>query len=1421
MKHIESNQTVRVWADGHQPLHWWIDAQCRRTPDATALRFESECMTYGELANLSDRMARKLARAGVAPGHQVVLWMPRSLELVVALLAVLKAGAAYVPLDMQLPSGRLQAMLQDINPRLLVCGPEVPPGIGDVQPMRCDLSALQASSSDDLLQLPEVSADWAAYAIFTSGSTGLPKAAVNSHRGIVNRLLWMQDVYRLTSADVVLQKTPYSFDVSVWEFFWPLMFGATLEIARPGGHLDPFYVGDLVRERGVTVLHFVPTVLRLFCGTLAPDWASGLRLMFCSGEHLPLDLMREVLTRWPTLGLHNLYGPTECAVDVTFWDCRANQSAEKVLIGRPVANTRVYVLDDQLEPVAPGDVGELFLAGIQVGGGYLNRPQLTAERFLPDPYVADHPGALGVSMYRTGDLGRWTLDGHLEYLGRTDFQVKLSGVRIELGEIESQLRAQEGCQDALVLKRTEGENEQLHGVLVLTAALAQQGSEERSAWIEAVRAALHDVLPAIMVPSRLHVIDVMPLTSSGKTDRRAVEAWLDARSAKKPDSDPSGRQWATPEQAWVAQAWERHLASAPTSVDDRFIALGGGSLLALKVAAELSRLSGLRVSPALPMMHATLGAQARALSSCLALGSGVPTRLPEQQSTLSASQQQLLLSGLLDETGAALLVQVPLVLAADQCLIEVRRAFESLLMRHPILRTCAWLEGEQWRTKVWDAVPSHWWQAQGHLDRIPQGLDWPRGLLEAINRPLPQEPIEPCRVDVWRVPDGRHLVVWTLHHFAVDEAATDLCLDELHRLLAGDALPTPASLESAAARQEVHLDHAGIQRVAGELLSTRAGLPPPFVHHLGASRECLVEFPLDLQRQIEALHAQEPHRFFPWLLAMFGVAIQQVWGEGYQHVLTPYSRRFTPALQAEVGYCLDVRFIRAGRLPGESAERHLERVAHEVLDGLAPDYQPIEKIAELLGRSSPECVRGLGAFCLTWRQFPGREMQMGAHRAELLVYPHLASKFGVTLHAARLRHGIQFSIEALVTAHEEGRVANLIEQFVRAVQAHLSTGLPWPQQGSPGTAPGAPDRERALDPHEGMVPVDPGLAALWRGILQLEADHVIVPDSHFFRSGGTSLGVIRLVAAFKARFGVSLSAGEFMQRPTLQSLQLRLKGMHVADVDASRSVERNGVLIFGAEHASRVIVLMPGYLGHAVGMARLATALLRDLGEDCVVWVPDLATLVEQVSVRDPRRPEGGDLVDALMTALRAALPSVQGRRIEAMMGYSMGGQLILELARRAGPAFGAAPVVLLDSYPSELWRRGLLGRKLRSASQRFWRAWSWQETRRPRDGERMEALDQANDSPISADTLALWAGLDDALSKRTASCPQATIHLIQAGDSLWYTALFRHRDTNGFLPQCFARFQVYRIPYEHLELPKAGASLVAGLLRGIVDSRE
>ncbi|MFL6203049.1 MAG: amino acid adenylation domain-containing protein, partial [Thermoanaerobaculia bacterium] len=426
-------------------LHAWIEDQVDRSPEAVAVVSEEGRLTYAELEARANRLAHRLRRMGVGPQVRVGICAERSLELVVGLLGILKSGGAYVPLDPDYPRERLDFVLKDAAVPVLLTQAALSPenDLGE-SPLRPD---------------PVAGADNLAYVIYTSGSTGRPKGAMNAHRGICNRLLWMQEAFGLGPGDRVLQKTPFSFDVSVWEFFWPLMTGARLVLARPGGHQDPGYLADLIAREGVTTLHFVPPMLRAFLEQ-APGRAS-LRRVICSGEALPMDLQRRFFACLPGVELHNLYGPTEAAVDVTWWPCDPRSTDAAVPIGRPVANTRIHLLDAELRPVPVGETGELYIGGVQVGGGYLNRPDLTAERFVPDPFGQDDArwwSAAGARLYRTGDLARYRPnsgpnsgpDGAIEYLGRIDFQVKIRGFRIELGEIEACLDEHPGVEGSVV-----------------------------------------------------------------------------------------------------------------------------------------------------------------------------------------------------------------------------------------------------------------------------------------------------------------------------------------------------------------------------------------------------------------------------------------------------------------------------------------------------------------------------------------------------------------------------------------------------------------------------------------------------------------------------------------------------------------------------------------------------------------------------------------------------------------------------------------------------------------------------------------------------------------------------------------------------------------------------------------------------------
>ncbi|MBD8455217.1 non-ribosomal peptide synthetase, partial [Serratia rubidaea] len=402
------NDTARDWPDA--TLHQLFAEQAQRTPDAPAVEDERQQLSYAALDRRANRLAHYLRQQGVEADTRVAVCLSRSAEMVTALLATLKAGGAYVPLALDHPAQRLQALLSDSEPLCILtdaAGERALAGVSGGPPrirLDCDDAWRQApASAPQTMTQPQ----HLAYVIYTSGTTGTPKGVMNEHRGIVNRLRWMQAEYGLTAQDVVLQKTPYSFDVSVWEFFWPLISGAKLVMARPEGHKDPAYLRELIVSAGITTLHFVPSMLQGFLASGATEAGSRVRRVMCSGEALPGALAQRFYQAWPTATLHNLYGPTEAAVDVTAWACRREDGDGAVPIGRPIANTQMYVLDAQGRPAPVGVAGELFIGGVQVARGYLNRAELTAERFIADPFVD------GGRLYRTGDLGRWRADGAL------------------------------------------------------------------------------------------------------------------------------------------------------------------------------------------------------------------------------------------------------------------------------------------------------------------------------------------------------------------------------------------------------------------------------------------------------------------------------------------------------------------------------------------------------------------------------------------------------------------------------------------------------------------------------------------------------------------------------------------------------------------------------------------------------------------------------------------------------------------------------------------------------------------------------------------------------------------------------------------------------------------------------------------------
>ncbi|MDC9604576.1 non-ribosomal peptide synthetase [Xenorhabdus griffiniae] len=581
----------------HALIHQFIEQQAARNPTAIALLYENTQLSYMELNQRANQLAHALVATGIHPDDRVAVCMERSLDMVISLLGILKAGAAYVPLDPEYPTDRLAYILSDSEPVILLThhGLQEQLPVTEIPVWFLDNPTVQANitrQDNDNLEAAYLglTSRHLAYVLYTSGSTGLPKGVMNEHRGVVNRLLWAQEAYQLTPHDRVLQKTPFSFDVSVWEFFLPLMVGAQLVMARPGGHKEPHYLLEEIERRHITTIHFVPSMLQSFLHYIPAGRCLSLRQILCSGEALPYALQQHCLSHLPHSELHNLYGPTEAAIDVTAWQCVPDRYIGQVPIGQPIANIQIYILDTHGEAVPIGMAGEIYIGGVGVARGYLNLPELTAERFINDPFNADPDARL----YKTGDLGRWLPDGSIAYLGRNDFQVKIRGLRIELGEIETCLTQCAGIREAVVIARDNGP----HDKRLVAYLIPNQDSTPS---ISQLREQLSRTLADYMIPAAFVVMEAFPLSPNGKLDRKALPA---------PDHTAmSSREYAAPEsetETQLAAIWQTLLGLDRVSRYDNFFELGGHSLLVLQLQSQIKQTFDVELSIHQLFSHPTL-----------------------------------------------------------------------------------------------------------------------------------------------------------------------------------------------------------------------------------------------------------------------------------------------------------------------------------------------------------------------------------------------------------------------------------------------------------------------------------------------------------------------------------------------------------------------------------------------------------------------------------------------------------------------------------------------------------------------------------------------------------------------------------------------------------------------------------------------
>ncbi|NUT79017.1 non-ribosomal peptide synthase/polyketide synthase [Pseudomonas sp. C1C7] len=783
---LDADERLRILDDLNDTAHSYpgdvcvqrqFEARVIESPHATALVFQGQSLSYAELNLRANRLAHHLRSQGVGPEVIVGIACERSFEMVVGLLAILKAGGAYVPLDPEYPLDRLSYMIGDSGIALLLTQDHLLAQLPTPDHVRTLCLQADAEWLSELpgTDLPNVAlAENLAYMIYTSGSTGKPKGAGNRHVALHNRIEWMQDAYHLQPADRVLQKTPFSFDVSVWEFFWPLMKGATLVIAAPGEHRDPQRLAALIVEQRITTLHFVPSMLSAFIVADEALACTSLTRIICSGEALPMELQRQTLRNLPQANLYNLYGPTEAAIDVTHWTC-VEEGRDSVPIGRPIANLRTCILDSELQPLPMGAVGELYLGGVGLARGYHRRGALTAERFVVDPFSS------GERLYRTGDLARYRADGAIDYCGRIDHQVKIRGLRIELGEIEARLQEHAEVQEAVVLALDGPSGKQLVAYVVpQDRALVAADAEQQGAWRETLKTHLLGSLPDYMVPAQTVLIEQMPLSPNGKLERKRLPA---------PTAQVSQRAFEAPRTAHeqvLAQIWQEVLGVEQVGRQDNFFELGGDSIISIQVVSRARR-AGLSLQPRDLFQQQTLQALATVVKEQVA-------PLAQQGPVDGAQQLTPIQRWFFEEPIPQRAHWNQAVLLTPRETLELPRlqgALQRLLKQHDALRLRFSQIDGQWSARYVGAdsadVIDMLWTARVASDASLESVcDEAQRSLSLQDGPL-------LRVALIAQADGSQRLLLVIHHLAVDGVSWRVLLEDLQAAYQGEALPPKTS----------------------------------------------------------------------------------------------------------------------------------------------------------------------------------------------------------------------------------------------------------------------------------------------------------------------------------------------------------------------------------------------------------------------------------------------------------------------------------------------------------------------------------------------------------------------------------------------------------------------------------------------------
>ncbi|MHC8306664.1 non-ribosomal peptide synthetase [Pseudomonas sp. PB3P13] len=1086
----QTNWAAAPCVPASQWLPELLNEQARRAPQSTALMWEGGSLDFGELQARANRLAHYLRDKGVGADVCVAIAAERSPQLMIGLLAIIKAGGAYVPLDPEYPAERLAYMLRDSGVDLLLTQTALLdrlPASDGVSVIAMDALHLESWPS----QAPglHLHGDNLAYVIYTSGSTGQPKGVGNTHAALAERLQWMQRTYQLDDSDVLMQKAPISFDVSVWECFWPLVTGARLLIAAPGEHRDAQRIAQLVQQYGVTTLHFVPPLLSLFIEEPLSAQCTSLRRIFSGGEALPAELRERVLARLPAVQLHNRYGPTETAINVTHWHC-TTADGERSPIGRPLGNVVCRILDSELNALPAGVPGELCISGIGLARGYLGRPGLTAERFVVDPL-----GEQGTRLYRTGDRARWTADGVIDYLGRLDQQVKLRGFRVEPQEIEARLLAQSGVAQAVVLLRETAVGGQLIGYY--TAVECDESVEEQSARLNA---ALLAELPDYMVPAQLMRLEQMPLGPSGKLDRRALpEPHWQVHEHVEP---------VTALERQIAGVWRDVLGLAQAGLRDDFFALGGHSLLATQIISRTRQACNVELPLRTLFEHSQLGAFAEQVRQIQVGGSTnkqPPIETVDRRNPvpLSYSQQRMWFLWQMEPHSPAYNVGG---MARLRGVLDVGRfeaALQALIMRHETLRTTfPSIAGvAQQRVHPQTGLRMDW------KDFSALDADLREQRVQALadseaHQPFNLETGPLLRVSLVKTAEHEHYLVLTLHHIVTEGWAMDIFARELSALYEAfvddresPLLPLPVQYLDYSVWQRQWLESGERQRQLDywtaqlgrehPLLELPADRPRPAVQ---SHRGELLRFDLsdDLAARVRAFNAQNGLTLFMTMTATLAVLLYRYSGQTDLRIGAPVANRIRPESEGLIGAFLNTQVLRC-QLDGQMSVAELfEQVRHTVIEGQSHQDLPFDHLVEALQPPRSTAYNPLfQVMCNVQRWEFQQSRTLAGMTVEYLANDARATKFDLNLEVTDLDHRLGCCLTYSTDLFDESRIARMAGHWRNLLEALLAD----PQQRL-GELPllDAGEQQSLLD----SLAVEPGEHRLDLCIHQLFSEQALV-----------------------------------------------------------------------------------------------------------------------------------------------------------------------------------------------------------------------------------------------------------------------------------------------------------------------------------------